>query len=250
MKTGATGLSMVMTAVGRVTAGLILTAGWAQALMVVEDFEFYANGPLIGNAGGSGFQNAWGTGNLNVTNGFNLTYSAISYAVTSLGTGVGCATNTVLSDLSRRGIAAPIPGTNAGRMVWFSTLVQPTSAARVGWHFNPTSENRNTARAGFLVVGNDFRKLANGVLVTTGKILAVNTTHLILGSVLLKNAGDSTISFWLDPADVTSTNVLGAPGVTFEASFTNSYGGSIANIGLEAYGDTNGRMDALPDQRR
>jgi len=249
MKTGTTGVSIVVTAkancVGMVVAGLILTAGCARALMVVEDFEFYQTGSLVNTAGGSGFLNAWTTGNMNVTNGFNLTCNATGYAVTSIGTGVSCATSAVNAALSRRSLAAPIPGSGEGRTVWFSTLVRPTSLARLGWHFNVTTADRAGARAGFLVVGADFRMLTNGILISTGKTLTANTTHLILGSVLLKDAGDSTVNYWLDPADLTSTNTLGAPGVTFAASFTNSFSGAIATIGFEAYNDANGRMDAL-----
>lgn len=59
--------------------------------------------------------------------------------------------------------------------------------------------------------------------------------------MLLKDTGDSTVSYWFDPADLTATNTLGAAALTFDADF----GGSISNIGMEAYSSESGMMDAL-----
>lgn len=233
--------------VGVIGAALFfLTAGGARALTLVEDFEFYANGPLGANAGGSGFKGAWTTNalTLNVTNTVNLTYSATGYEVLGLGTGALAATYTG-GTLSKRALAAPIPGTGTGRTVWFSTLIRTTSNGRVGWHFNASGTDRNTAIAGFLAVGNQLRKVDDGVMSANLLTLSVNTTHLILGSVLLKDAGESTVSYWLDPSDVTATNTIGAPDVTFEVSFNNTFGAALANICIEGYSDPNCRMDAL-----
>jgi hypothetical protein len=233
---------------GLVVAGLLLAAGGARALTVVEDFGFYDPGSLTNYAAGSGFLNGWknaaGVNAVNVTNDSNLSYSGAGYAVTQLGAGaiLASASTGGGSTLSRRSLAAPIPGSSAGRTVWFSTLVRPTSSARLGWHFNANSFDRAGASAGFTVVESDFRKLDDGVLVSAGlPALTVNTTHLVLGSVVLKDTGVSQVSYWIDPADLTSTNTLGAAAVTFAATF----GGSITNIGVEAYQDANGRMDAL-----
>lgn len=227
--------------IGLVAAGLILTADVAQALMVVEDFEFYTTDTLALNAGGSGFLGAWGAnGAVQLTNTLNLTYSAGGYAVTSLGTGAACARGSQ-GYMNIRSLAAPIPGTGEGRTVWFSTLLRPTATSRLGCHFNSTSVSRTNAVAGLIVVGTQVRKVDDGVMSDDLLPLTANTTHLILGSVLLKDTGDSTVSYWFDPADLTATNTLGEAAVTFGADF----GGSISNIGMEAYSGASGMMDAL-----
>ncbi len=214
--------------------------------LVVEDFEFYANGQLGCNAGGSGFKNSWTTNAVpvNVTNTINLQFDALGYEVTCLGTGLLTGSHNK-GTLVRRAFAASIPGTSAGRTTWFTTLIRATSGGRIGWHFNAIGSERTSAIAGFLAVGNDFRKLVNGVLTTTGKVLSVNTTHLILGSVLLKDTGEATINYWIDPADLTSTNTLSLPDVTFNVAFTNSLGAALANVSVEGYHDVNCQMDAL-----
>jgi hypothetical protein len=237
--------------VGVIGAALLLTAGGARALTVVEDFEFYASGPLGAYAGGAGFKGRWSTDATApyVTNTLNLEYSAPGYEVTCLGTGLVAAISTK-GTLSKRSLAAPLPGTSAGRTVWLSTLIRPTKNGRVGWHFNASGTDRTSAPAGFLVVGagtssSDFRKLADGVLTSTGVSPKVNITHLILGSVLLKDTGEATVSYWVNPADLTSTNTLGTPTLTFGATFSNTLGSAFVNIGIEAYSDPACGMDAL-----
>lgn len=226
---------------------IALLTNTAKALTVVEDFEFYANGPLGNNAGGSGFSGAWTTNTamFHVTNTVNLTYSATGYEVGGISTGAITATPATTSVLSKRALAALIQGTGTGRMVWFSTLIRPTSNGRVGLHFNASGTDRNTAIAGFLAVGNGLRKLDDGVLSENLLTLSVNTTHLILGSILLKDSGESTVSYWLDPSDLTATNTIGTPDLTFAVSFNNIFGAALANIGIEAYSDRNCHLDAL-----
>ena len=226
---------------GFVIAVVVLTAFCAQALMVVEDFEYNEEGSLIYGSGGLGFLDAWSYGNMNVATGQNLSYSAAGYEVSSLGTGMCIGTNDNNSSLSNRKLAGPISGTAASREVWFSTLLLHKNGERIGWHFNPaTSHNRNDADAGFLAVGTDFRKLDDGALISIGISISYDTTHLILGRIMLKDTGVSTVNYWLDPTDVTSTNVLGAADITFDADF----GGSITAIGMEGYSGSPA-MDAL-----
>jgi len=251
------GLCLQLMGVGKAVLALsciALTTNTAKALTVVEDFEFYDNGPLGNNAGGSGFSGAWTlptSGTIGVTNAVNLTLSqpVAGYEVTCIGTGAVRASNGS-DDASKRALAAPITGTAAGRTVWFTTLVRPTSSGRIGWHFNVAGADRATAISGFVVVGTTgggvFRTVTNGVLAATGPTLTLNATQLIIGSVLFKDAGASTVRYWLNPSDVTSTNALGAADLTFDVSFNNSFGAAIMNIGVEGYNDAaNCRMDAL-----
>jgi hypothetical protein len=251
MTTETTNVSMAMTAkinrVACVMIGLVLTAGWARALMVVEDFDFYANGQIGGNAGGSGFKGAWSTNyvtSLFITNTVNLFSGTPGYAVSSLSTGALTASITA-GYMSKRAFAAPIYGTATGRTVWFSTLIRSTASARIGWSFNPTDYLRNTAISGFLAVGTDLRILTNGVLFSSGKTLTVNTTHVILGSVKLYDTGQSTVCYWIDPSGLTSTDTLGQPDFSYASVFNNTFGADLANIGIEGYGDCTGLIDAI-----
>ncbi|MDX9867547.1 MAG: hypothetical protein RBT78_06440 [Kiritimatiellia bacterium] len=229
--------------------GILIFLGWAAlartagALMVVEDFEFYPEGPLGKNAGGSGFSGAWtlNVDNGTLSNGVDLVYPATGYEVAGLTPGALNCGSLKASLLCNREFAAPFYGTSAGRAVWFSTLVRFTSPGRVGWNFNSRTTSRNDSDAGFLCVGTDLRKLVNGVLTSTGVTLAANVTHLILGCVGLKDTGSSTVRLWLDPADCTSAGTLGAEQVSFDAVFDN---GCITEVGLDIYaGET--FLDAL-----
>ncbi|MDA3925368.1 MAG: hypothetical protein PF904_11790 [Kiritimatiellae bacterium] len=214
-----------------VMAVLILSVSAVQALIVVEDFENYEQSPLIYASGGSGFLDHWSSGNMNVATGQNLSCSTTGYAVSSLGTGMCIGTNENAAKISFRKIAEPISGTTAGREVWLSVLLAHKYNERIGLHLNPTAYDRSSADAGFLAVGTDLRKLDDGVLISTGLTISYNTTHLILGRIMLKDTGESTVEYWLDPTDVTSTNTLGAADITFAANF----GSSIMSVGMEGY---------------
>ena len=219
---------------------LILSVSSVHALLVVEDFDTYEEGSLIYASGGSGFMDHWSSGNMNVVTGLNLSCSTTGYEVSSLGYGICTSTNVSGGLISLRKFSGPITGTTDGRELWFSTLVQPKSGARIGWNLNPTTQARISADAGFLVVGEQFRWLTNGVLVVTSESLAYNVTHLVMGRIVLKDTGLSTLSFWLNPADVTSTNALGATDITVSADFD----GSIWRMGMEGYSGS-AAMDAL-----
>jgi len=245
-KNGSTVIRRQTCGLGLMAAGLMFAAGAAQALTVVEDFEFYANGPLGNNAGGSGFKGAWTTNtsmfSVNATT--NLKYSATGYEASCLSTGAVAATTTS-GALIKRAFAAPIPGTTSGKTVWFTILIRPTSGGRMGFNFNATGTDRTTAISGFISVGTDFRIVTNGVLFSAGKTLTANTTCLILGSMVLYDTGASTVSYWLNPSNLTSTNTVGLPDLTYQPVFNNSLGASIANVGIEAYSDANCLMDAI-----
>jgi len=224
-----------------VMAAVLMAAGSASALMVVEDFDTYEQGSLIYGSGGSGFLDHWSSGNMNVSTNANLSYIATGYAVSSLGTGMCVGTNETFAKLSFRNLAAPITGTPEGCEVWFSTLVRPKLNGRIGWNFNPADQSRESADAGFIVVDTEFRWVTNGVMVASSESLAYNTTHLVMGRVVLKETGLSTFSLWLDPTDVTSSNTLGAA----DFNVTADFGGSITRIGMEGYRSETTAMDAL-----
>ena len=223
------------------TMAVCMTAHIAGAFLAIEDFEFYPDGTnLTYQSGGNGFLERWGPGDfMRVTTNYNLEYNVAGYTVDSLG--VGCISgNGGGGTLTKRTFAAPVYGTSEGHTIWFSSLVRSTSSARIGWNFNPTATDRSSADAGFLFVGSDLRKVDDGSL--TSVINPVNDgIHLVIGSIILKDSGDSTVSFWIDPANVTSTNALGTADFTFGADF----GGSLFSMGVEGYSSGDGFLDAI-----
>ncbi|MFO7936275.1 MAG: hypothetical protein R6V06_01545 [Kiritimatiellia bacterium] len=229
---------------------VIMLTRTSEALMIVEDFDFYPEGPLGNNAGGSGFCGAWSfldkPEDGHIDNNSNLMYNATGYSVSSLGKGKLVAFYDISTDsiLSNRRFAEPFTGESEGRIVWLSMLVYFSSnSGRVGLYLNSATGHRSQSDAGFLCVGTDFRKLVNGTLTSSGLTLSADTTHLILGRVDLKDTNSSTVKFWLDPSDCTSADTLGNAQLTYDAVF----GGSITNIGLDVYApaSTAASLDAL-----
>ena len=220
---------------------LITSAHVANALLVIEDFEFYPDSTNITyQSGGNGFIHCWSTGdNMSIRTNRNLAYTATGYSVDSLG--IGCVKGLGSGGtMTKRTFGAPVYGTTEGRTIWFSSLVESTSGGRIGWSFNPTGTSRSTADAGFLFVGRDLRKLDDTALISVINPVS-DGVHLVIGSIILKDTGDSTVSFWIDPTDVSSTNALGAADFSFGADFN----GSLLNMGIEGYGTPAGFIDAI-----
>lgn len=221
-------------------------------LIVAEDFS-YGNGSLANpsNDGGVGWDGAWGGSTVPlVLSDSNLSYTATGYTLVQSGTGQIYSYYSTGDGVASRALSSPIVGTEEGTEVWFSILLQAggssvSDAGRTGMYFNAAGTSRSMAAAGFLLVGETFRTLSDGVLAGSGPTLALNNTHLIVGRISLLNAGPSTISIWLDPSDVTSEESLGMASITYSADF----GGAIANVGIESYGQGTlaaiGMSDAL-----
>ncbi len=215
----------------------------SSAFLAIEDFEFYEHGTnLTYQSGGNGFLERWGPGELMITTtNFNLEYTATGYNVDSLGVGSvrGDGTGGILTS---RLLAAPVYGTPEGKTIWFSSLALSTSGARIGWHFNPTSTTRTSADAGFLFVARKLGILDDTLLIYPENLSSISDgTHLVLGSIILTDSTNSTVRFWIDPADVSSTNALGTADYSFDADF----GGSLFSIGVEGYGSPRGFLDAI-----
>jgi hypothetical protein len=240
--------------IGCLSIGLLLmtqSSGRA-VLLASEDFS-YSTGSLANplNVGGTGWSGAWaGSSVPAILSSVNLSYTATGYTLVQSGTGQIYSYYSTGDGVATRALSSPIVGSESGTEFWFSILLRAngsttSDSGRTGLYFNVDGTTRGTADAGFLLVGNTFRTLSDGILAGSGPTLAINNTHLVVGRLSLLDDGASTISIWLDPGNVTSLASLGTASITYSADF----GGTISNVGIESYGQGTlaavGMSDAL-----
>jgi hypothetical protein len=237
-------MTRLLSAFSATAFSLLACAQNSNAVLIASEDFTYASGTLASgsNSGGTGWSGAWtGDDGPQILSSSNLSFATTGYELTQSGTGQVRTIVSTASGVSSRSLAAPIIGTTEGTDVWFSVLVRnetPDTPGRAGLYFNisDTDSNapRSAATAGFLLVGTEFRTLTGGVLSPAPgqATLDINTTHLVVGRITLLDSGNSSISLWLDPSDVTSVANLGSANVTYSANF----GGSITNVGVETYG--------------
>ena len=195
----------------------------APTVVLAEDFD-YAAGNFGATAynGGTGWSGAWSgtTGNALVSAANSLAYTAGHYSITQSnvsGSFYGGTTS------YRGGVRYPAFGP-AGN-VWFSTLMlasNSTSQAYIG--FNSVNTNISGSTAMNYMPSTTYSiGISNATLVvayganssgtwssfttTTNNNLTQGVPHLILGDITF-SSGNSTISIWADPADLTH---LGLP---------------------------------------
>lgn len=156
-------------------------------------------------------------------------------------------------------------GTAAGKDVWFSVQLgiqkySPAGYGQAELYFGrtpssgePDANYASTNFTGGFVVGDSlsgtnssFCKFTNSneetassnlPQLSTGAVFGSGPVHLIVGRINLKDSGTSTISYWIDPNDVSSVAALGTATATDAA---NDFGGSIQWIGVEVRGIGNG----------
>lgn len=251
-------MTRLLSAFSATALSLLACAQNSNAVLIASEDFTYTSGTLASgsNSGGTGWAGAWtGDTGPQIVSSSNLAFTATGYEVIQDGTGRVQTSPSSSSGVSSRSLATPIVGTEEGTDVWFSVLLyndgfNQSSSGRAGLYFDisDTSSDvpRTSATAGFLLAGTEFRTLSDGVLsASPGQASLAFTSHLVIGKITLLDSGNSSISLWLDPSNVSSVANLGVANVTYSANF----GGSITNVGVESYGTnsaaTAGNVDAI-----
>jgi hypothetical protein len=225
---------------------LALIAAWAapaRATLVVADFNDLAPGGLNGQGGGVGLSGSWGnTGTIDVSiaNGDLSAPVGTNYSATQSGTG-----KSVIGDWgdprqSTRALSTALTGDT----VWFSFLVQNTTAdSRGGISFNRDDfdprDPRVQSAAGQLFANNN----------RLGNMFTVGETALVVGRILVDDAGADAWDIWVNPNMGSGIGGLGATALSFSDNTISAAG--IHRLGVVSYhtgtnGDQNGAIvDAI-----
>jgi hypothetical protein len=233
---------------------MLAVAGAASAAVVVEDFAYTPdNATLRGQSGGSGWTGVWGTstsaaqntGTILIDSDVNLAYATGGYNVTQTGTGLAYGTNSAFRGINR------YVDTNLTGTIWFSLLVRNAATGdRAGINLNhhhdlPASAASDFTQGAFDIglFGTDLIVRYNSVNSSSLATLTLNSTHLILGQIVLNSSGvNDTLRVWADPAD------LGALGTPLFDVTTANLGVDLYMLGVYAWGAAGtqrGNVDAL-----
>lgn len=220
-------------------------AGSAGATLVVADFNDLNAGPLLGQAGGTGFSGSWiASANPQVVAGDLTAPAATNYAITqSAGTAQSVrstGTSDATNGQSSRALSTPLAGT-----VWFSFLLNaPDATSRAGISFNSTGSGAGGARMD--ASGTSFF-ISYGAGVTQTNRFTLGQTALVVGQVVVdENGTNDRLRLWINP-DVSTLNENTTTNRVFDASNANWVNSSITSVALQSYGSSTsgGFVDAV-----
>ncbi|MBI1370812.1 MAG: hypothetical protein GC162_19435 [Planctomycetes bacterium] len=226
----------------RVFASLWVAVAWvlpslALGSTVQITFNDLSAGNLNGQAGSSGFANNWaGSTNPQVIAGDLAAPGSTNFALTQSGTAQSLRGDANTSSADSRTFTTAMTGN-----VWFSFLLIPVSGARGGIEFNPTYGTGGNSGFRIISVDNNLRLIGSTDNAFNG-VFTLNTTHLVLGNLIINTAGNDDLKVWIDP----DVNNLGAPTATLNS--INIITTSITTLGVESYrsgGTVGGNVDLI-----
>lgn len=202
-------------------ASMLLAVTLGAAPLADDDFESYANGPLAGQNGGSGWGAAWSAGvatfSVNIVSA-SLTYS--SGAVGPIGGGKalelqwnGAAKEGITAPLLRRALALPQTGTVYMSLL-FRDIVDDLSAGNdnfVQFGFDPASETNGNPNASILRENGSFRaRFAIGTSVASTVASGVGVTRLLVFKAERSGGNYNIVSLFVDPDSLIEPAVASA----------------------------------------
>ena len=219
----------------------------AHAATAVADFNDLVPGDLNGQLGGTGFAaTPWINNSAGVAETFidvvagDLTAPAgTNYNLAQSGTPQRAQNTAGTTSLQTRELATALTGDT----VWFSFLLnQPSASAgstagsRGGINFNQPTTFSDPGNPRIVGLGSRLTAwlTANDQIIINDAFMA-NTTALVLGRIQVNDAGNDTLSLWVNP----NVNALGAPTASFGAADWIGAAG-ITTTSVQSYGAGNG----------
>lgn len=220
---------------------MLVLPSLACAGIVQANFNDLAAGTIAGQAvGGTGLSGTWdGGANVNAIAGDLVAPISTNFALTQSGTAqgargdVGSITNSIIG----ADIATSLTGT-----VWFSFLVNPVAGARGGIDINSADNATSSSGAPMriLTVDNQLR-----LITSSSNDIAASVTYgqtsLVLGRIDVNDAGNDTISVWVDP-DVENLDTADLVINSLDFISTN-----IFRLGIESYRTSTGTVGGNVD---
>lgn len=224
------------------SASQVLHAG-----TVIADFNDLAPGDLNGKTGGTGFaaspwiNNSAGIAEtfIDVVAGDLAAPAGTNYALLQTGTPQGAQNTNGGTSLQTRTLATPLTGDT----IWFSFLLnQPTASPNVttgsrgGICFNQATTLHDPGNPRIMGLGSQLTAWLTGNNdVVVNNAFTAGTTAFVLGRILVSDAGNETLSMWLNP----NVNALGTPTATHSgANWIGATG--ITTVSVQSYGGSNG----------
>src|ERR1022692_4795958 len=211
-------LASLSFAAAVVARGVLLPAR-VSATVVQEDFAYLSGGFVVQDNGGIGWLNGWSDNSARP--GF-ASPSLMPYTVVNNGYAIVETNGAGYLWNGYGGQTPPINGYRGGmraiettapmsNTVWFSFLMcisNSASGALVGFRSsNPYgSGSEYVPSTGYNIgVSNTtlVRTLGTTMVRTTNNTLALQTVHLVLGSIVFNASGNAQLQLWADPPDLT-----------------------------------------------